>query len=110
MEESNNGWPRSIQRRLHRQLKEGEGLLASAAANKGATARTAGGLIEPLACAGASIDRQTERDGQTKNDHSDIKIFKRKKAAACRGRQALRESSVSVPHYSLMAVKRVNLF
>lgn len=33
---------------------------------KGATACSAGGLIEPLARAVSSIDRQTERGGQTK--------------------------------------------
>lgn len=85
MEESNNGWPRSIQRRLHRRLKEGEGLLASAAANKGATARTAGGLIEPLACAGSSIDRQTERDGQTKMTTATSKFSKDRKQQLARG-------------------------
>lgn len=85
MEESNNGWPRSIQRRLHRRLKEGEGLLASAAANKGATARTAGGLIEPLACAGSSIDRQTERDGQTKMTTATHQNFQKKESSSSQG-------------------------
>lgn len=42
------------------------GLLVPAAANKGAMTRPTGGLIEPLAWAGSSIDRQTDRGIQTK--------------------------------------------
>lgn len=84
--------------------------LAPKAANKGATTRPAGGLIEPMTWTRSSIDRQAERGRQTKNSHSNIKIFTQKKAAARRGRQAWRELLVLGPHYSLRAFKWINLF